>query len=287
MQSLVQKYSRYIGFVITLLIVWLLVSWFKDIVTWVVLAWIISLLGSPVMKLLGRIKIKKWELPSSVRALFVLAFFYGVFGLFLYLFVPVLTQQGRNLARVDYAALMQSLEEPIDNFNDWLIDKGLSDGEKVHKNALEQQKDSTVAALKDSLRAKAIVATTTVDVDSIILAAGDTVTKTHILLDIAINQQEPSYYQQGIYDTTALLKPNDSPFELLRKKVFQYISPSQVITSLVYYVASFFGNFLVIFTSVTFIAFFFLKDEKLFGSALKAAIPNKQSAKTDTALLKI
>ena len=89
MQSLVQKYSRYIGFVITLLIVWLLVSWFKDIVTWVVLAWIISLLGSPVMKLLGRIKIKKWELPSSVRALFVLAFFYGVFGLFLYLFVPV------------------------------------------------------------------------------------------------------------------------------------------------------------------------------------------------------
>ena len=123
--------------------------------------------------------------------------------------------------------------------------------------------------------------------DSIILAAGDTVTKTHILLDIAINQQEQSYYQQGIYDTTALLKPNDSPFELLRKKVFQYISPSQVITSLVYYVASFFGNFLVIFTSVTFIAFFFLKDEKLFGSALKAAIPNKQSAKTDTALLKI
>ena len=116
---------------ITLLIVWLLVSWFKDIVTWVVLAWIISLLGSPIMKLLGRIKIKKWELPSSVRALFVLAFFYGVFGLFLYLFVPVLTQQGRNLARVDYAALMQSLEEPIDNFNDWLIDKGLSDGEKV------------------------------------------------------------------------------------------------------------------------------------------------------------
>jgi predicted PurR-regulated permease PerM len=43
----------------------------------------------------------------------------------------------------------------------------------------------------------------------------------------------------------------------------------------------------VIFTSVTFIAFFFLKDEQLFGSALKAAVPNKQSAKTDTALLKI
>ncbi len=287
MQALFQKYSRYIGFFSTLLIVWLLVSWFNDIVTWVVLAWVISLLGSPLMKLLARPKIKKWVLPSSVRALLVLAFFYGVFGLFLYSFVPVLTQQGRNLARVDYASLMQSLEEPIDNFNDWLIDKGLSDGKKVHKNAMEQQKDSTVAALKDSLRATAIVATTTVNIDSIILAAGDTVTKTHIQLDIALNQQEPSYYQQGIYDTTALLKPNDSPFELLRKKAFQYISPSQVITSLVYYVASFFGNFLVIFTSVTFIAFFFLKDEQLFGSALKAAVPNKQSVQTDTALLKI
>ena len=118
MQALFQKYSRYIGFFSTLLIVWLLVSWFNDIVTWVVLAWVISLLGSPLMKLLARPKIKKWVLPSSVRALLVLAFFYGVFGLFLYSFVPVLTQQGRNLARVDYASLMQSLEEPIDNFND-------------------------------------------------------------------------------------------------------------------------------------------------------------------------
>ena len=44
---------------------------------------------------------------------------------------------------------------------------------------------------------------------------------------------------------------------------------------------------MVIFSSVTFIAFFFLKDEKLFGRALKSAIPNKQTTKTDTALLKI
>ena len=44
---------------------------------------------------------------------------------------------------------------------------------------------------------------------------------------------------------------------------------------------------MVVLTSVTFIAFFFLKDEKLFGRALKAAIPNKQTGKTDTALVKI
>lgn len=287
MQSVIQKYSRYIGFVITLLIVWLLVSFFYDIVTWVVLAWIISLLGSPVMKLLSRIKLKSWELPSSIRALMVLVLFYGVFGLFLYLFVPVIAQQGRNLAGVDYAALMQSLEEPIDNFNDWLIDKGLSDGEKVHKDASPITADSTNSV--DSLQAisQDLLTTTTVAIDSIILANGDTVTKTNINLNIALNQQEQSYKQQGIYDTTALLKPNDTPFEQLRKKVFQYISPSQVITGAVYYVVSFFGNFMVIFTSVTFIAFFFLKDEKLFGRAIKAVIPNKQSSKTDTALTKI
>jgi len=290
MQSIFSKYSRYIGVLISVLLLWLLLSYCSDIVSWLVLAWVISLLGSPLMKLMGRIKYKGWTLPSSFRALIVLVLFYGAFGLFLYLFVPVIVQQGRNLAGVDYAAIMESLEEPIAHFNDWLVERGLTDGE-LSDYALT---DTTQTPLNnynlngqnDSLQQN-VVTTTTINIDSIIRATGDTVTQTNINLNIAFDGEQSQSKYSHLYDTTALVHPSDSPTEQIRKKLFQYISPSQTITRAVLFIVGFFGNFLVIFSSVSFIAFFFLKDEELFGRAIKAAIPNKQMGKTDTALTKI
>jgi|GEM_PF-34163 len=289
MQSIFKKYARYIGIMVTLGLLWFLFSYFSDIVTWVVLAWVISLLGSPIMNLLGRIKYKHWEIPSSIRALAVLGGFYAVFGLFLYIFVPVIIQQGRNLAGVDYAAIMESLEEPIAHFNDWLIERGLSDGE-LSIYALADSSNTynhlTHQHFTDSIP-QDIVTTTTIHIDSILLANGDTSTQTNINLNIALAVQGDDYYHNHLIDSSTIVHPHDTPFEQLRKKLFQYISPSQIITRLAFYIVGFFGNFMILLTSVTFIAFFFLKDEKLFGRAIKAAIPNRQLGKTDTALLKI
>jgi predicted PurR-regulated permease PerM len=290
MQSIFSKYSRYIGVLISVLIIWLLFSYFSDIVSWLVLAWVISLLGSPLMKLMGRIKYKDWTLPSSLRALIVLILFYGTFGLFLYLFVPVIVQQGRNLAGVDYAAIMESLEEPTAHFNDWLVKRGFSEGElsgySLSDTTQTSRNNYSLNTENDSL-SKNMFTTTTINIDSIIRATGDTVTQTNINLNIAFDAEPSKSKYAQLYDTTAFVKPSDSPTEQIRKKLFQYISPSQVITRSVFFVVSFFGNFLVIFSSVSFIAFFFLKDEELFGRAIKAAIPNKQMGKTDTALTKI
>ncbi|MCH2022329.1 MAG: AI-2E family transporter [Saprospiraceae bacterium] len=294
MHPILKKYSHYIGIILSVALIWFLISWFSDIFTWLVLAWVISLLGSPLMKLMGRIKYKKWEIPTSLQALIVLSIFYAVLGLFIALIVPVIAQQGRNLAGVDYASVMESLEEPIAHINDWLVEKGLADGELSNFNSTDSLKSDIpitqdslgVNVFKDSLFEN-VFTTTTINIDSIVISKGDTVTKTNINLNIALTLDEPTSSNAGIYDTTAIVDANDSPFEQLRKKIFQYVSPSQIITRTVYYLVSFFGNFMVVLTSVTFIAFFFLKDEKLFGRALKAAIPNKQTGKTDTALVKI
>lgn len=287
MEAILGKYSRYIGAIITIGIVGMLMYNFSDIVTWVVLSWVISLLGSPLMKLLGKIRYKQYGIPSSIRALIVLGFFCGIVGLFLYLFVPVIVQQGRNLARVDYAALMKSLEEPIAHFSDLLIEKGLIEGELSEYAHPDSTNSILFQQNIDSISSSpSILTTTTINIDSILLSNGDTITKTNINLNIAVSEPN-SKYQHQLYDTTALVHASDTPLEQLRKKIFQYISPSQLITQTVFYMVGFFGNFLILFSSVTFIAFFFLKDEELFGRAIKAAIPNKQLGKTDTALIKI
>lgn len=283
MQPIFRKYSRYIGAFLSVVIACLTIYYFSDIFTWVVLAWVISLLGSPLMKLMGRIRYKGWELPNSVRALIVLLLFYGVFGLLVSIFVPVIVEQGRNLSEVDYTAIVESLEEPIAHFNDWLIKKGVSGGE------LSNYADSTDVApvlldssLTDPVVPSKIKTYTNLHIDSLIMANGDTLPQTHVHLKIALNV-EPLLP----VDTNVVITPSDTPSEQLRKKMIEFVSPSQIITRSLLYMFTFFGNFLILITSVTFIAFFFLKDEKLFGRALKTLIPKNQKKEADTALSQV
>ena len=285
MQPIFRKYSRYIGAFISIAIACLIIYYFSDIFTWVVLAWVLSLLGSPLMKLMGRIRYKKWELPNSIRALIVLLLFYGLFGLLFYMFVPVIVQQGRNLAKVDYTAIVESLEEPIAHFNDWLIEKGLSGGELSTYSATDSTNssitipDSNITSLTTTPKTDSY---TTIHVDSLIMANGDTLPQTHLHLKIALNVDSPVPI-----DSSLIITASDTPSEQLRKKMIEFVSPSQIITRSLFYMFSFFGNFMVLITSVTFIAFFFLKDEKLFGRALKTILPSQQKEETDTALFQI
>ncbi|WMX15096.1 AI-2E family transporter [Aureispira sp. CCB-E] len=285
MQPIIRKYSRYIGALLSITIACLIIYYFSDIFTWVVLAWVISLLGSPLMKLMGRIRYRGWEIPNSIRALVVLFLFYGIFGLLFYIFVPVIVKQGQNLAEVDYTAIVTSLEEPIAHFNDWLIVKGLSGGELStyadSTNLIEVPVDSVPTTTAPASPSN-IKTYTNVHIDSLILANGDTIPQTHVHLKIALNV-EPMVP----VDTTVVITPSDTPSEQLRKKMFEYVSPSQIITRTLLYMFSFFGNFMVLMTSVTFIAFFFLKDEQLFGRVLKAIVPNQQKDEADTALSQI
>jgi len=285
MQPIIRKYSRYIGAFLSITIACLIIYYFSDIFTWVVLAWVISLLGSPLMKLMGRIRYKNWELPNSIRALIVLLLFYGVFGLLFYMFVPVIVQQGTNLAEVDYTAIVESLEEPIAHFNDWLIEKGLSGGEL----STYSEADSTISSITisdssliDPVSTSTVNTYTNIHIDSLIMANGDTFPQTHLHLKIALNVDPPPSI-----DSTLIITASDTPSEQLRKKMIEFVSPSQIITRSLLYMFSFFGNFMVLITSVTFIAFFFLKDEKLFGRALKTILPSKQNDETDTALSQI
>jgi predicted PurR-regulated permease PerM len=285
MQPIFRKYSRYIGALLSVTIACLIIYYFSDIFTWVVLAWVISLLGSPLMKLMGRIRYRNWELPNSLRALIVLLLFYSVFGLLFYIFVPVIVQQGRNLAKVDYTAIVESLEEPIANLNDWLIVKGLSGGHLSNHSEIDSTKSAPIlsdSSLIDPVQPVKIKTYTNLHIDSLIMANGDTLPQTHVHLKIALNI-EPLVP----VDTTVVITPSDTPSEQLRKKMIAFVSPSQIVTRSVLYMFSFFGNFMVLITSVTFIAFFFLKDEKLFGRALKTIIPKKRKAETDTALSQI
>ena len=43
----------------------------------------------------------------------------------IWLVVPPIVQQARNFTSIDYEKVLMSLEEPMNDWNDWLIEKGI------------------------------------------------------------------------------------------------------------------------------------------------------------------
>lgn len=104
-----------------------IVYYFSDIVSWIVISWILSLVGQPLTKLFKKIKIGKFQVGPSTSSILTLFCFFLFFLAFFALFAPLIISQARNLATVDYSAIAHSLEEPIANFTARLAEWGLVD----------------------------------------------------------------------------------------------------------------------------------------------------------------
>jgi len=111
----INPFSRYliIGFVTLLLGV--ILYRFSEIISYFIIAWVLSLMGSPVMRFLKKIKFGKYNLPNSIAAAFTLGAFIILIGAILAFFIPVFFTQALNLSEVDYKSIAGALEEPFQN----------------------------------------------------------------------------------------------------------------------------------------------------------------------------
>ena len=313
MQS--NQIQRYIGLGLGLLALGYILYSFSDIVTWIIIAWIVSLLGSPMMGLLGRIKIGKRRMGTTLRAVITMLVFLMGMSLFVAMFVPLIIQQGSNLASVNYASVIEGLEEPINNFYGRLANWGVVESIPTQKNSdstnviaidtlsqdsitqFKSHSDSTIAFTKDSIRSIKLdipnlttIKTTTILIDSLILASGDTITRTNIQLQVKIDPsafQEKKEVEKPIIDSTAIVTESDSPIERIQTQIFTYVSPSTIISNVFSTVIGLVGNLFILISSVAFIAFFFLREEELFGKLLKAPFSAETGLKIDKTLFLI
>jgi predicted PurR-regulated permease PerM len=337
--------NRYFGIGLTLAIVAAIFYYFSDVLSWVLIAWVISLLGAPLLHLLGKIRIGSWQMGRASRAVIVLALFYGLAIAFLSFFIPVLVKQARNLAGVDYNKIMVSLDEPLSRAGDWLVEHSLMKGELskyyyrdnpqnnpnkpinpqpkpvvVNPQTVVQPDSSQAQPLGDST-ATAPDSSQTAGADTAQAQTGsDTVNVVYNLpkdsltgggmKNIPVKLNKDSLRQvakkqggQGeqmvvnvvvqmpqetkAADAYVMHTDSRTAFEALKAQVVSYFDLSGLVTSVAAYLLSILTHLLVLLTSVTFIAFFFLKDDGLFGRGVKRVIPNRHVNKVDTALSEI
>lgn len=184
----------------------------------------------------------------------------------IWLVVPPIVQQARNFTSIDYEKVLMSLEEPINDWNDWLIEKGIL----TESTSKDQQRQLDKAEHDQHL-------VEVISIDTLLPETEDGRPAVNIVLhvDNKIDRQEEHASEDPDF--------SDSYIDRLRKNVITFINPSrisQVLTS----IFGALGNTLIGIMSVFFIAFFFLKEKGLFTSMVQSLSSNEEEDKWTTAI---
>jgi predicted PurR-regulated permease PerM len=181
------------------------IYYFSDIVTYILIAWVISMLGRPIFVFYlrylrwGKLRIG----PSAASLLTILTFFLLASGV-VFMFVPTIVAQARHLASVDYHALGEKLKIPFAN------------------------------------------------------------------LDLRLHE-------------LGLLQPGESLGTRVQQSLQGWFRPALVGDFVGAFLATA-GNAVVLISSVSFILFFFLKENRLFTDIIHAVVPNELEAKVQHAV---
>ena len=121
-----QKYHRYIIGGFLLLLILFLLSYFSEVVSYILISWVISMIGQPIMNfLLVKLKLLRFSWAKSISALLTMLTIFAIIGSILWMFIPIVIQQAVVLSKVDFNSISLALQEPIDNVNIWLRSLGL------------------------------------------------------------------------------------------------------------------------------------------------------------------
>ncbi|MCB0520665.1 MAG: AI-2E family transporter [Lewinellaceae bacterium] len=133
--------NRTIALLASLLMIASLLYFFTDIVGYVCVAWVLSMIGQPLMRFFQKLKIWRFKLGPNTAAVLTLITYFLFVWLLMWLFVPPILEQINNLAGVNYAAIAQALEQPFQRFEDKLTAFGVIES----KDTLEAQLKATLS----------------------------------------------------------------------------------------------------------------------------------------------
>ena len=93
--------------------------YFKNVLIYIVIAFVVSLIGYPIVTQLRKIKIKKRGLPDWLLAVLTIVFIIGIILLLLTQIIPLVSNIIRDVSLIGEGVYFGS--NPIDVFNDWLV----------------------------------------------------------------------------------------------------------------------------------------------------------------------
>lgn len=128
-----------------------ILHFFTILVVYVFLGLILSLLARPLYDQIEKIRIGKKQIGASLNAFISVFSVLIIIGLSLLITLPAVLVQLRHLSDVEPQALMQTLNTPLLNLENWLISKGLM---QVSTEQESQIANRLIAFTEDWLRSE-------------------------------------------------------------------------------------------------------------------------------------
>ncbi len=117
---------RYLVLFLSILILLVIAYFFGDIVTYIVGAWVLALIGTPIKKVILKLTgLRKLKIANTIASILTLFLFLVVIAIILTFFIPILGEQFSVLSQVDYNRVALTLQEPLSRFETYLKNIGI------------------------------------------------------------------------------------------------------------------------------------------------------------------
>lgn len=221
------------------------------------------MIGAPVVVFLRKF------LGKNVAALITLGLFLIASMVLIWTFIPPLVNQVENLSKVDYNRVVTALEEPIRDWEKWLVKKKLMIEADTSARVLKIQNNTQDSVHKDYT----LVMDTILNKDTIY-------PEKSVSINIYLPQNDT---QQSGTDQVSAEKSGEDFFTILKSNINTYINPEKIRQMLGESVSAF-GDILVGLFSIFFIGFFFLREQGLFDKILTSMVPARYEVQTKQAV---
>jgi predicted PurR-regulated permease PerM len=116
----VNKIIRWVIAAVTIFAVLYVLWYFINLVAYILISVVLSLIGKPLVSFISGIRVGKKHIPDWIGAMITIAGMWITLGGALFLLVPFIGSQAKKFSQVDRQAILQSLQQPIDEVVMWL-----------------------------------------------------------------------------------------------------------------------------------------------------------------------
>lgn len=131
--------KKHVIIALGVLLLGFLLWYFREIVTYILISVVLSLIGQPIVKKLDTIKLKGKKLPHAFNSFLALFVIIIGFLLFIGIFIPIIINQAQIISKIDIVQLQSTFSEPLLQLQYFLEDYELiPPGETIEETVSEK-----------------------------------------------------------------------------------------------------------------------------------------------------
>jgi len=143
------KKTKYILIAVIIIFVSLCTWFLFNVIAYVIIGLVLSLVLQPITKLLNKIKIWKFQFPKFLSAIVTLAIFWSLLFLFFRFLIPIVASEANEISLIDPSKIVKSLDHPIQQVTNILSNLNIYTGNETNISEVIVNRVMGIVSLSD------------------------------------------------------------------------------------------------------------------------------------------